>query len=311
MKPQKFTEQLSTIYGLAVRLSKAVDADALLILLEGPTDWDQLKKLAGREKILIAADVPEQVEGAADIGLSTVVLDMAESPVYDKLTQALLQSVADEILAPGAVVIAIYSGFEASKIDSISYIRLDEHLGRLTSRDLRELGTHVPLDTLKTVVDLAVEIGREGREGKPVGTMFVVGDTRRVLASSQPTGFDPVKGYHKKERNLHDHRVREGIKEISQMDGAFIVGPQGTVEAACRLVDASAAQLTLSKGLGTRHWAAAAISRKTDAVAVVVSQSNGTVRIFQNGEVMLRIEPFRRAMKWKDFEYEPPPTGSE
>ena len=132
MKPQKFTEQLSTIYGLAVRLSKAVDADALLILLEGPTDWEQLKKLAGREKILIAADVREQVEGAVDVGLSTVVLDMADSPVYDKLTQALLQSVADEILAPGALVIAIYSGFEASKIDSISCIRLDDFRRQLT-----------------------------------------------------------------------------------------------------------------------------------------------------------------------------------
>ena len=52
--------------------------------------------------------------------------------------------------------------------------------------------------------------------------------------------------------------------------------------------------------------AAASISRKTKAVAVAVSESNGTVRIFQNGEMVLRIEPFRRAMKWKDFEYEPP-----
>ena len=42
-------------------------------------------------------------------------------------------------------------------------------------------------------------------------------------------------------------------------------------------------------------------------MAVTVSQSNGTVRIFQNGEVMLRIEPIhRRPMVWKDFEYEPP-----
>ena len=70
-----------------------------------------------------------------------------------------------------------------------------------------------------------------------------------------------------------------------------------------------AATVTLSKGLGSRHWAAASISRATKAVAVTVSQSNGTVRIFQNGEVMLRIEPIhRRPMVWKDFEYEPPPA---
>ena len=83
----------------------------------------------------------------------------------------------------------------------------------------------------------------------------------------------------------------------------------GVVEAACRYLDCSAADVTLSKGLGARHWAAAAISRATNAVAVTVSQSNGTVRIFQNGEVVLRIEPLhRRPMVWKAFEYEPPAT---
>ena len=123
-----------------------------------------------------------------------------------------------------------------------------------------------------------------------------------------PLGFDPVKGYSRKERNLFDPQVREGIKEIAQMDGAFVVAPDGTVEAASRYIDASAENITLSKGLGARHWAAAAITRKTKAVAVAVSESNGTVRIFSERRSLLRIEPFRRAMKWKDFEYEPPPA---
>ena len=200
--------------------------------------------------------------------------------------------------------------FEADALDSISFIRLDEHLGRLTARDLRQLETSVPLETLKTVVDIAVEIGREGREGKAVGTMFVVGDTRKVISHCQPAGFDPVKGYSRGERDMHDPRVREAVKEVAVLDGAFIVSQEGSVEKAAQLVDAPYANLTLSKGLGSRHWAGAAISKVTNAIAVVVSQSSGTVRIFQKGEVVLRIEPFRQAMKWKDFEYEPP-TGAE
>jgi diadenylate cyclase len=202
--------------------------------------------------------------------------------------------------------VAIYSGFEAGSVDSVSLVRLEEHLGQLTSRDLRNLETKVPLETLKIVVDLAVEIGREGREGKPVGTLFVVGDTRKVLQSSHAVGFDPVKGYRRSERRLTDARVREGIKEIAQLDGAFVVNSDGTVEAAARYIDASAESVSVAKGLGARHWAAAAITRRTRSVAVAVSETNGTVRIFQNGEAVLRIEPFRRAMKWKDFEYEPP-----
>jgi DNA integrity scanning protein DisA with diadenylate cyclase activity len=225
------------------------------------------------------------------------------------LTQALLGAVANEQLPPGAEVVAIYSGFEAGRVDSLSYIRLDEHLGRLTARDLRNLETKVPLETLKAVVDLAVEIGREGREGKPVGTIFVVGDSRNVLRSSESLGFDPVKGYSRAERDIQDNRVREAIKEIAPLDGAIIVSADGTVEAACRYLNATAANVTLSKGLGARHWAAAAITKKTKAVAVTVSESNGTVRLFHRGEVMLRIEPFRRAMKWRDFEYEPPVGG--
>ena len=36
--------------------------------------------------------------------------------------------------------------------------------------------------------------------------------------------------------------------------------------------------------------------------------STGTVRIFQEGIVVLRIEPLDRAMKWQAFEFEPPPA---
>jgi len=290
---------------LAVRMSGSQEIDAILVLVEGPTDWQQLKAMADGRRLLIAADVAEQVEGAAEADLFTVLLNMDGSTVYDRLTQALLESVADDMLAPGGTVVALYSGFEAGAIDSISVIRLDEHLGRLTVRDLRRLETIVPLDTLKTVVDLAVAIGREGREGKPVGTLFVVGDARKTLKHCHPIGFDPVRGYNRKDRNLMDPRVREGIKEIAQMDGAFIVSSDGTVDAAAQYVSAPAASITLSKGLGARHWAGAAITKATKAIAVTVSETNGTVRLFQNGEVVLRVEPFRRAMKWIDFEYEP------
>jgi len=306
VKPLRFTEQFQTLFELAVQFSRTVDADALMLLVEGPADWQRLKGLAGDEKLLIAADEAGEIEGAADAGLPTVLLKMPDAPVYEKLTQALLEAVADDMLPSGARVVAIYSGFEPGLSDSISLIHLGDHLGQLTSRDLRKLETRVPLDTLKTVVDLAVEIGREGREGKPVGTLFVVGDTRKVLASSHPVGFDPVRGYSRKERRLDDPRVREGLKEVAQLDGAILVSSDGLVVAAARYLDASAENISLPKGLGARHWAAAAISAKSKAIAVAVSESNGTVRIFQNGEVVLRVEPFRRPMKWKDFEYEPP-----
>jgi len=311
MTPLRLTEQFKGLLQMAFGLTEVVGAEAVLLLAEGPADWPRVAKLAEGKPLVVAADVEHYLQGAREAGLPSILLDMPDSPVYEQLTQALLEAVADDILAPGASVVALYSGFEAGQIDSVSLIDLGEHLDRLTGRDLRQLETRVPLDTLKIVVDLAVEIGRDGREGHAVGTMFVVGDSRKVLACSRPAGFDPVKGYSRKERNLDDPRVREGIKEIAQMDGAIIVSADNIVEATCRYIDSPAANITLSKGLGARHWAAAAISRATKAVAVTVSQSNGTVRIFQNGEVMLRIEPIhRRPMVWKEFESELPGAES-
>ncbi len=311
MHPLKFTDQFLTLFSSAASLAKAFEADGMLLLLDGAADWSRLSKLANAElqdgtRLVLAATDQEHLEGCADAELVSVVIDLPGSPVHDRLEQGLLECVAEDHLAPGARVVTLYSGFEPGEIDSLSVIDLDDRLGRLTVRDLRQIETSVPLETLQTVVNLAVEIGHEGREGKPVGTLFVVGDTRKVMASSRPVGFDPVKGYNRKERNLRVARVREGIKELAQMDGAIIVAPDGVVEAACRYLDAPASNITLSKGLGARHWAAAAISRATKAVAVAVSESSGTVRIFRGGEVMLRIEPFRRPLKWKDFEYEPP-----
>jgi DNA integrity scanning protein DisA with diadenylate cyclase activity len=305
----KFTDQLEAFCEIATRLAKREEADALLLLLEGSYDWEKLRDALGKQSVVLASDRPQHLAGAEEAGFDTVALIIPDSPVYERLTQALLESVADDLMAPGACVVALYSGFEVGTIDSISVIRLDEHLGRLTVHDLRQLETRVPLDTLKTAVDLAVDIGREGREGKPVGTIFVVGDHRKVLKHCHPLGFDPVKGYSPAERRLEDSKVRESLKEIAQLDGAFVVSSDGTVIAASQYISAPAAEITLSKGLGARHWAAAAISRATGAIAIAVSESNGTVRLFQNGEVMLRIEPFRRAMKWKDFEYEPPGAG--
>lgn len=306
MRPHRFTTEFSTLYDLAVQLAATAEADALLLLLDAPTDWEELVRHAGGQKVLVAVDEAPRAEGAAEAGLPVIVLDGEDQGIQERLQQALLEAVADDILPSRARVVAVYSSFEAGSIDSISVIDLGEHLGRLTSADLRQIETRVPLDTLRLVVDLALDIGREGREGKPIGTLLVVGDARKVMAKSHPTGFDPVRGYNRKERSLNDPRVREGIKEIAQMDGAIIISADGVVEGAARYIDAPASGITLSKGLGARHWAAAAISRATSAVAVAVSESTGTVRIFRNGEVILRIEPFRRPMKWRDFVYEPP-----
>jgi DNA integrity scanning protein DisA with diadenylate cyclase activity len=311
--PTVLTKATTSLLGMACDAVGRLGAEGILILPEGPMDWEAVRASCPEGHLLVAVASPRQVEAVSDAGLVALEVEAGASAVPERITLALIEAVANDHLKAGARVVVVYSGFEAETLDSLTVVRLGEHLERLTSRDLRALETSVPLETLKAVVDVAVEIGREGREGKNVGTLVVVGDVRNVMARTRTLGFDPFKGYRRKERNLRDPRVREAIKEIAQLDGAFIVARDGTVEAACRIIDAPNTGLALPKGLGTRHWAAAAITNVTNALAVVVSQSTGAMRLFQDGEIILRIAPMRhaRAMKWQDSDIEPAPTRPE
>jgi diadenylate cyclase len=311
--PPVSTKTTTSLLELACETVGRLGLAGVLILPEGPMDWKALGAAADDVRVLVAVSAARHAEAIRAAGLIAVEVEAADAAVPERISLALIEAVANDHLAAGARVVVVYSGFEAETLDSLTIVRLGEHLERLSSRDLRALETSVPLETLRAVVDVAVEIGREGREGKSVGSLIVVGDVRHVLARTRTLGFDPFKGYRRKERNLRDPRVREAIKEIAQLDGAFVVARDGTVEAACRIIDAPNTGLVLPKGLGTRHWAAAAITNVTHALAVVVSQSTGTVRLFQNGEIILRIAPMRhaRAMKWHDAETEPTPVRPE
>lgn len=285
----------------ARQMVRSLPADAVLVMTETDMDWAAVRQHLGDCRLLAAAEDPRLAEEFKKVPELTVIdLDQGEASTQERLSLALLAAVRREQLSHGADVVVLYNGIEVSSeapepVDTLSVIHLGEHLERLSAHDLRRLETQVPLDTLRAVVSLALAIGREGREGHPVGTMFVVGDTRKVLTVCRPMNFNPFRGYGASERDVKNKQVREQIKDIAQLEGAIIIRRDGVAVAACMRVEAPAKGFRVEMGLGTRHAAAAAISHHTKAIAVVVSQS-GSVRLFQNGEAVLHIEPFDRPL---------------
>lgn len=146
-------------------------------------------------------------------------------------------------------------------------------------------------DVLLAVVELAIEIAREGREGRRIGTLFTVGDHERVLDHSRCLILDPLAGHPREARSLANPNLRETVKELAQLDGGFVVDASGTVVSATRFFESSLpADEEVTLGLGTRHIAAASITRSTDALAVVVSESS-VVRIFADGDLIAEVLP--------------------
>ena len=145
-------------------------------------------------------------------------------------------------------------------------------------------------EVLKQTISLAVEIAREGREGRKIGTLFVVGDSGAVIKRSKPLILDPLQGHPDEDKQIESPDMRETIKELAQLDGAFLVSNSGVVLSAARYIDAASDNLDLPLGLGSRHMAGASISQQTSAVAVVVSESS-MVRMFDDGELVSEIVP--------------------
>src|SRR5437588_4434853 len=150
--------------------------------------------------------------------------------------------------------------------------------------------TEYDSEVLEALIELAVEIAREGREGRRVGTLFTLGDEEAVLAKSRCLILDPLAGHPESSRHVTNLNLRGTIKELAQLDGGFVVSHAGIVLSACRYLDAIAAEVEVPLGLGSRHIAAANMSSVTKAVGIVVSESS-VVRIFCHGRLVGEIIP--------------------
>jgi DNA integrity scanning protein DisA with diadenylate cyclase activity len=159
---------------------------------------------------------------------------------------------------------------------------------------IRGIKCNCDIDVLESVVEIAMEIARLGpREGGAgIGTLFVMGDEEKVLQKSKPLILDPL-AYHPQEtKDIRDTNMQGTIKELAKLDGAFVISGTGCVLSAARHIQTSSQNIDLPMGFGSRHMAAASISKETDAVAVVVSKRDSVVRIFENGELIGEIIPW-------------------
>lgn len=143
---------------------------------------------------------------------------------------------------------------------------------------------------LESLLELAIEIAREGREGRRIGTLFTLGFADAVLEQSRALILDPLSMHPLEARRIDDANLRGTLKELAQLDGAFIFDQNGVVVAACRYLNISSKQVDMTFGLGSRHLAAASISRQTGAIAIVVSES-AVVRVFYEGHLQAEILP--------------------
>jgi DNA integrity scanning protein DisA with diadenylate cyclase activity len=149
----------------------------------------------------------------------------------------------------------------------------------------------IEVPVIDAVFHIALEIAREGREGRPVGTAFLVGDADAVLKLSRQLILNPFQGHREEDRSITNPEMKECIKELAQLDGAFIVRGNGIVEAAARYITMDTSRVTIPPGHGTRHSSIAAVTQETKSIGIIVSQSGGKISFIREGKIFKTIHP--------------------
>jgi DNA integrity scanning protein DisA with diadenylate cyclase activity len=204
---------------------------------------------------------------------------------------AALIAAAEKCVQAGDRIVCLTGLDRSGAIDTIMVLDMGKEIELFSAMTADPVPADVEPAVFERVLTLASELGVEGREGRPVGTLFVIGDTERVLAQSHQLVINPFHGYPESDLNILDDKLEETIKEFSAIDGAFILRGDGVVLSAGRyLAPRSKLEEPLAQGLGTRHEAGAGITATTDAVALCVSQSTGTVSIFKRGRLITDIQ---------------------
>ena len=243
-----------------------------------------------RKKLAQAVTSPTQravIEAGGVPVLSLPEFDLGRA---EKMKLAIVAGIARGFYKEGEVVVGLLARAPAVLPDSILVVTVGEEAQDGSFGFLQAQG--VSAGVFDALFDLAVRVGVEGWEGRPVGALFVVGDAAKVMEKSRQLTMNPFQGYSEDEKNIMNPDVRHALHAFAVLDGAFIVREDGVVVAAGRYLNFDEEQeLDVPLGLGARHMAAAGISRDTEAIAIVVSQTSGSVRVFRRGEAALELAP--------------------
>ncbi len=282
--------QVRSILDSAGRLADRIDAKFLYLIVESPSEFKVPESIMKRKNFVMAIAqkmVDDEVKKQFKNLLPIPNLQLSR---MGKIKMAVMKSLAALMLEQGDKIVCVTGSRGLNTLDTMVVLDIGKEFELLSSAEIGKLSTQVRTEVFEELVSLSTELANQGREGKSVGAIFVLGDTDKVMDLSRQMIFNPFHGYPEEERNILDPRLRDTIKEFSAIDGAFIIRDDGVIMSAGRHLNATLEDESLPQGLGARHAAAAGITDVTNATAIAISESTGTVRIFKSGRIFMEIE---------------------
>lgn len=280
----------------ALGLAGKVRAKALMIYVDPLEDLQFGDRIPKKFEIFLLSRKkkweidPEDKESLGNHCSAFITLPKINLTRQAVIKVATTLAMSQNFLEPGDKILYVVGSTDLGLLDHLQVLDTSKESEIITTRGMTQIAESVEPEVFQAVLTLSMELADKGREGKPVGTIFVVGDHEKVLQLSKQMIINPFKGYDEEERNILHPDLRETIREFAAVDGAFVVSGDGIVITAGRYLGAAAEEENLPRGLGSRHIAASGITSLTKAVAFVISESSGDLRIFKDGKIIMEIE---------------------
>jgi DNA integrity scanning protein DisA with diadenylate cyclase activity len=274
----------------AFDLARSLGITKLLVQAEGLSDIRLVEKYRSDEGIIWLS------RGSLDLPSEDSkhrFIDIPESSSLSRMSQikiGLFLSVLHGYLALDDSILCLSGVAGTERLDTLLIANPKRDFPWFHRHDVEETRDVVASREFARILDISLRLSAEGREGAPLGTIFVIGDMEQLSPHLRQLILNPCAGHPKSSRNIHNREFFETIREFASMDGAFVISRKGVVETAGTYLAAPARTAKLRSGLGARHAAAATVTATTDAIAVVLSQSSGAISVFHEGTTILELE---------------------
>src|SRR5437588_5137610 len=283
-------EFLRTVLSLAAK----AEVDRLLLVSDVPLSAEHLRGRPLKKKLVYAVSEDRLAQALRRQGYVCVTVPPYDYSRVEKVKVALGAARTANVLADGENVLCLTGRSGARMPDKLIRLQIGRGFEEKAAIDTIGLGAEFNPQVVEALVSLAMASGPEGCEGHPIGTIFVLGDSTAVMEQSKQLTINPFGGISEAERNVLDPGIREALKNFAVLDGAFVIREDGVVLAAGRYLQVGSEIVNLPLGLGARHSAAAAVTVETRAIAISVSQSSGTVRVWKGRQAVLELQQVAR-----------------
>jgi DNA integrity scanning protein DisA with diadenylate cyclase activity len=278
--------------GMVVRVAQAAQANAIICATETGKFAKHLHDLSDQVNLIAATTNRETHDDLVQGGLEAIRLPLRAMDKYSQVRHIISVALkANSVSIGDLVVCAIGRGVYQDEGTLVVLTDVESSIEYLAVSDLLKLTDGIRPTVLEVTVEIACKIGRAARRGTRLGAIFMLGDSIKVLEGSKQLIPNPFQGHDDADRRLTNPDIHIALVELAKLDGAFVVRGDGFIQSAGTFLATTEADIKLPSGLGARHYAAAAVTMRTDATAVVVSSTDGNVRAFSHGTMVLQVDP--------------------